>query len=80
MDNAKTQDRTGNVDHSVRKNQKRYFDSLDSNQKGYLSGDDVSADPFLTQNYAKCDADHDGKLTWEEFRICTKDNPSPQTQ
>ena len=80
-DNAQTSQREGNADHDVRKNQKQYYASLDRNQKGYLNNDDVSADPFLTQNYAKCDANHDGRLTWEEFRTCTRNNTAqPQSQ
>jgi len=77
LDNANTQERTDNGDHDVRKGQKRYFASLDRGQKGYLSNDDVSADPFVSGNYAKCDSDHDGKLTWPEFRACTINNPPP---
>jgi hypothetical protein len=30
---------------------KAVFHSLDRGQKGYLSNDDVSADPFLAKNY-----------------------------
>jgi hypothetical protein len=76
-DNADTQQRIENGDHNVSKNQKRYFGSLDRNTKGYLTSDDVSADPFMSQNYAKCDSDHDGKLTWMEFKACTHNNPPP---
>ena len=80
-DNAQTSQREETGDHNVRKNQKQYYASLDRNQKGYLNNDDVSADPFLTQNYAKCDTNHDGKLTWEEFRTCTRNNAAePQSQ
>jgi hypothetical protein len=73
-DNATTQQR----DPDVTKRQKGYYNSLDKGNKGYLSSDDVSADPFLSQNYGKCDADHDGKLTWQEFKSCTHNNPAPQ--
>ena len=76
LDNANTQERTDNGGN-VRHGQKRYFDSLDRGQKGYLSNDDVSADPFLAKNYPNCDADHDGKLTWPELRACTINNPPP---
>ena len=76
-DNADTQQRMENGDHDVTKNQKRYFGSLDRNTKGYLTSDDVSGDPFLSKNYAKCDTDHDGKLTWREFKIGTHNNPPP---
>jgi len=80
-DNAQTPQREGNVGHNVRQNQKQYYASLDRHQKGYLDNDDVSADPFLSQNYARCDANHDGRLTWEEFRTCTRNNTAePQNQ
>ena len=77
-DNADTQQRMDNADHNVRENQRKYFATLDRNTKGYLSNDDVSADPFLTQNWTKCDADHDGKLTIDEYMICTRENPPPR--
>jgi hypothetical protein len=79
LDNANTQERTDNGGN-VRHGQKRYFDSLDRGQKGYLSNDDVSADPFLAKNYPNCDADHDGKLTWPELRACTINNPPPRRE
>jgi Ca2+-binding EF-hand superfamily protein len=61
----------------VTKRQKSYFQSLDRQHRGYLDNDDISADPFLTENFANCDADHDGKLTWQEFKTCTHNNPPP---
>lgn len=60
---------------SVASTQRHYFASLDRNQKGYLNNDDVSADPFLTQNFTKCDDNHDGRLTYGEYAACTRDNP-----
>ena len=77
LDNANTQERTDDGGHNVRHGQKQYFDSMDRGQKGYLSNDDVSADPFLSKNFPNCDADHDGKLTWPELRACTINNPQP---
>ena len=74
---ANAQERTEDGGHHVRHGQRQYFASLDRGQKGYLSNDDVSADPFLSKNYANCDADHDGKLTWPELRACTINNPPP---
>jgi len=62
----------------VKHGQRQYFASLDRNQKGYLNNDDISADPFLTQNFGKCDADHDGRLTYAEYAICTRENPPQQ--
>src|ERR1700759_2080026 len=75
-DNADTQDRMAN-DGDVTKRQHAYFKGLDRQHHGYLTSDDIGADPFLTQNFPKCDVDHDGKLTWEEFKTCTHNNPPP---
>ncbi len=75
-DNVDTQDRMAQ-DGDVTKRQHEYFGGLDRGHKGYLSNDDVSGDPFLAQNYPKCDTDHDGKLTWQEFKTCTHNNPPP---
>jgi len=76
-DNADTQARQMDGDDKVTKRQRQYFASLDRNTKGYLSNDDVSGDPFISKNYIKCDLDHDGKLTWAEFKACTHNNPPP---
>lgn len=57
--------------------QRQYFASLDRNQKGYLDTDDISADPFLTENFTKCDTDHNGKLTYAEYAACTRNAPTP---
>ena len=76
-DNADTIGRQAEGMSGVTRRQHQYFRSLDRNQKGYLSNDDVSGDPFISQNYLKCDIDHDGRLTWEEFRDCTHSNPPP---
>ena len=76
-DNADTIGRQAEGMSGVTRRQHQYFRSLDRNQKGYLSNDDVSGDPFISQNYLKCDVDHDGRLTWEEFRYCTHANPPP---
>ena len=77
-DNANTQERMAN-DGDVTARQKTYFKSLDRGNKGYLNNDDVSGDPFVSQNFSKCDADHDGKLTWDEFKTCTH-NHTPATK
>ncbi len=78
-DNADTQNRMA-ADGDVTKRQHAYFKGLDKGSKGYLTNDDVSGDPFLSQNYPKCDTDHDGKLTWSEFKACTHNNPPPAQQ
>jgi len=75
-DNADAQNRMDKgID--VGKSQRQYFNSIDRGQKGYHSNDDVSADPFLSKNFANCDSDHDGKMTFPEYAICTRDNPPP---
>jgi hypothetical protein len=76
-DNAQTQERLARGDSDVARRQQGYYRSLDRGAKGYLNSDDVSADPFLSQNFGKCDMDHDGKLTLDEFMSCTHNNPPP---
>jgi len=78
LNNADTQNREAVDAKAVHKDQKAYFKSIDIGNKGYLTSDEVAADPFLQKNYPKCDADHDGKLTWEEFKTCTRNNPPQQ--
>jgi len=78
LNNADTQNREAVDAKAVHKDQKEYFKSIDMGNKGYLNADDVSADAFLSKNYPKCDVDHNGKLTWEEFKTCTRNNPPPQ--
>jgi hypothetical protein len=77
-DNANTQERMGK-DGDVTARQQTYFKSLDRGGKGYLNNDDVSGDPFVAQNFAHCDGDHDGKITWDEFKTCTH-NHTPATK
>jgi len=76
-DNADTVARQAEGAGNVSKRQHQYFRSLDRNSKGYLDNDDVSGDPFISKNFLKCDVDHDGKLTWQEFADCTHANPPP---
>lgn len=77
LDNSEAQNRM-DQGKGVVKGQRQYFASLDRNQKGYLNNDDISADPFLTQNFAKCDTNHDGRLTYTEFAACTRENGPQQ--
>ena len=74
LNNADTQNRETVDARAVHKDQKAYFKSIDIGNKGYLTSDDVAADAFLQKNYPKCDVDHDGKLTWAEFKDCTRNN------
>ncbi len=77
-DNTDTQNRMANEGSDVTKRQKSYFKALDRQSRGYITVDDVSADPFLSQNFPKCDVDHDGKMTWDEYKTCTHNNPPPK--
>ena len=79
-DNTQTQERVANGDRGIVNRQEGYYHSLDRGAKGYLDSDDVSGDPFLSQNFGKCDADHDGKLMLSEFLACTHNNPPPGQQ
>jgi hypothetical protein len=62
----------GEPGNAARDEQRKYFAQLDTGQKGYLSQDDASGDPILTQNWTRCDVNHDGKLTLQEYLDCTK--------
>jgi len=79
-DNTQTQERVASGDRNIAHRQEGYYHSLDRGNKGYLDNDDVSGDPFLSQNFAKCDMDHDGKMMLSEFLECTHANPSPNQQ
>ena len=76
-DEADTQNRMQN-DPNVGKRMKEYFHSIDHGNKGYLAELDVGADPWLSQNFVRCDLNQDHKLSWEEYKHCTRDNPAVQ--
>jgi hypothetical protein len=46
------------------------FKTLDVNNRGYLTPDDVAHYRWLTSNFARCDANHDGRLSQQEFANC----------
>jgi hypothetical protein len=46
------------------------FLTLDTNNHGYLSADDVKHNKWLSSNFARCDVDHDGHLTQQEYANC----------
>ena len=48
------------------------FDRLDTGKKGYLTKHNVKGHKWLSKNFAKCDADHDGQLSPDEFANCHK--------
>jgi|SRR5450755_808708 hypothetical protein len=46
------------------------FRTLDINNRGYLTADDVKSNKWLIRNFARCDADHDGHLSQQEYANC----------
>jgi hypothetical protein len=46
------------------------FRTLDINNRGYLTADDIKANKWLSANFARCDADHDGHLSQQEYANC----------
>jgi hypothetical protein len=46
------------------------FGSLDQNNRGYLTMDDVKYNPWLSANFARCDTNHDGRLSQQEYANC----------
>ena len=46
------------------------FKTLDTTKRGTLTADDVKGDKWLSQNFTRCDSDHDGTLSREEYAAC----------
>ena len=46
------------------------FASLDQNNHGYLTTDDVKYNKWLSANFARCDTNHDGHLSQQEYANC----------
>jgi hypothetical protein len=46
--------------------------NLDTNQHGYLTANDLKSHKWLSQNFSRCNANHDGHLTQKEYDNCTK--------
>lgn len=40
--------------------------------KGYITQQDAQRDAWLGTHFSACDADHDGKLTQQEYTQCTQ--------
>jgi hypothetical protein len=47
------------------------FKKVDMKNKGFVMASDVK-DPWLKQNFSKCDTNSDGKVTQSEYAICAK--------
>lgn len=45
------------------------FDDLAGN-KGYITQQDAQHDPWLASHFARCDNNHDGKLSQQEYTQC----------
>jgi hypothetical protein len=46
------------------------FLTLDINNQGFLTADDVKHNQWLSANFARCDANHDGHLSQQEYANC----------
>jgi hypothetical protein len=47
------------------------FKMLDTKNHGYVMASEVN-NPWVKENFSKCDKDGDGKLTKSEYQICAK--------
>jgi len=47
------------------------FKAIDTKNHGYVLASEAN-NPWLKQNFAKCDTDGDGKVTKAEYEICAK--------
>lgn len=48
------------------------FEKLDRDTAGYLTRDTAGRDPWLEQNFDRCDVNHDDRITREEYQACTR--------
>jgi hypothetical protein len=48
------------------------FDTLDTGKKGYLTAHDVKSQQSLSKHFTKCNLNHDGHLTQDEYANCHK--------
>jgi hypothetical protein len=46
------------------------FDKMDSGKKGMVGMDQAKADPWLMENFKKCDKNSDGMVSREEYAGC----------
>jgi len=47
------------------------FDKLDTKKTGMLSMSDAKSNPWLAQNFKKCDVNSDGNVNREEYVACS---------
>jgi hypothetical protein len=50
------------------------FRMLDKSGLGYVTQQQAASDPWLSKNFAMCDANHDAQVTTSEYAGCSK-NP-----
>lgn len=48
------------------------FQTLDVKKRGYLMVADVKKQPWITENFSKCDGNSDGRLTAPEYALCAR--------
>jgi hypothetical protein len=46
------------------------FKTLDTKGNGYVTAHDVKSNKWLSKNFSKCDTDHDGHLSQQEYASC----------
>jgi hypothetical protein len=46
------------------------FNALDTTKTGALTVDEVKGNKWLSKNFARCDTNHDGTLSREEYVAC----------
>jgi hypothetical protein len=46
------------------------FNTMDTKNNGYLTARDVKSNKWLTKNFTRCDSDHDGHLSQQEYANC----------
>ncbi len=51
------------------------FDQL-AGSKGYITQQDAQRDSWLSGHFSDCDANHDGRLTRQEYALCMQRNGS----
>lgn len=65
--NLVTQQQAGNAMSS-----RPDFDQLDGKKTGYLTQKDAASNQWFKANFSKCDIDHDGHVTRDEYVKCSQ--------